>query len=81
MDSGSGSGNNNRNQDDNETEVNQPVRCLHDYLQPTSQTTPLSMVMPAGAGQFEIKPGVIQLLPTFQDLDSESAYSHLREFE
>lgn len=81
MDSGSGSGNNNWNQDDNETEVNQPVRCLHDYLQPTSQTTPLCMIMPTGAGQFEIKPGVIQLLLKFHGLDSESAYLHLREFE
>ena len=86
MASGSGSGNNNddrndRNDNDNNGVVNQRARSLREYLQPTRTTTPSCMVVPPNVGNFEIKPGVIQLLPKFHGLDSESAYSHLREFE
>lgn len=78
--SGNGAGPNNNGNGNNE-EVNQPTRTLHDYLHPARQTTPLRIVMPPTAGQFEIKPGVIQLLPKFHGLKSESAYLHLKKFE
>ena len=39
------------------------------------------MVFPPNVGIFEIKPGVIQLLPKFHDLDSKSPYLHLKEFD
>ena len=32
-------------------------------------------------GHFELKPGIIQLLPKYHGLDSESPYLHLKEFE
>ena len=32
-------------------------------------------------GNFNMKPGVIQLLPKFHGLDSESSYLHLKEFD
>eukprot|EP00268_Persea_americana_P041107 TRINITY_DN4093_c0_g3_i1.p1 TRINITY_DN4093_c0_g3~~TRINITY_DN4093_c0_g3_i1.p1 ORF type:complete len:157 (+),score=5.03 TRINITY_DN4093_c0_g3_i1:792-1262(+) len=86
MSSGSGNDNNNndqngRNDNDNNVEVNQRARSLREYLQPTRTTTPSCTVVPRNMGNFEIKPSVIQLLPKFHGLDSESAYSHLREFE
>ena len=73
--------NGNGNGPNNNGEVNQPLRSLRDYLHPTRQATPSCMVIPAGAGQFDIKPGVIQLLPKFHGLESESAYLHIKEFE
>ncbi len=39
------------------------------------------MVFPPNVGTFEIKPGVIQLLPKFHGLDSKSPYLHLKEFD
>jgi len=73
--------NGNGNGPNNNGEVNQPLRSLRDYLHPTRQATPSCMVIPAGAGQFDIKPGVIQLLPKFHGLESESAYLHIKEIE
>ena len=37
--------------------------------------------MVVGLGQFGIKLGVIQLLPKFHSLDSESVHLHLKELE
>ena len=36
---------------------------------------------PPHASHFNFKPGIIQLLPTFHDFESENPYLHLREFE
>ncbi|RWR98306.1 Retrotransposon gag protein [Cinnamomum micranthum f. kanehirae] len=71
----------NPNGDHNGGEVNQPPRKLCDLLNPARRTTPSCIVLPAIAGQYEIKPGNIQLLPKFHRLDSESACLHLREFD
>ena len=81
MASRSDSGNNDRDDNENNVEVNQPPRTLRDFLNPARQTTPSCIAMTTIAGQYEIKPGVIQLLPKFHGLDSESAYLHLKEFE
>jgi hypothetical protein len=67
--------------DDLENQVDQPARTLRDYLQPTRTSTPSCVVFPANARNFDIKPGVIQLLPKFHGLDSESPYLHLKEFD
>jgi hypothetical protein len=36
---------------------------------------------PPNASHFNFKPNIIQLLPSFHDLDLENTYLHLREFE
>ena len=48
------------------------VRTLTDYLQPTRVSTPSCIVFPNVVGNFDMKPGVIQLLPKFHGLDSEN---------
>ena len=58
-----------------------PIRTLRDYLQPTRISTPSCMVIPSTGGTFDMKPGIIQLLPKFHGLDSESPYLHLKEFD
>ena len=58
-----------------------PVRTLRDYLQPNRASTPSCIVFPNVVGNFEMKPGVIQLLPKFHGLDSENLYLHLKEFD
>jgi hypothetical protein len=39
------------------------------------------VAVPANTGNFEIKPGVVQLMPKFRGLDSENPYMHLKEFD
>lgn len=67
----------------NDSEINNdlPVRTLRDYLQPARTNTRSCMAFPQNTGTFEIKRGVIQLLPKFHGLDSKSPYLHLREFD
>ncbi len=72
---------NGSNQGDNEFQDDLPIRTLRDYLQPTRTSTPSCMVIPSAAGAFDMKPGIIQLLPKFHGLDSESPYLHLKEFD
>jgi hypothetical protein len=50
-------------------------------MNPTRTSAPLCIVFPPDASHFNFKPGIIQLLPSFQDLDVENPYLHLREFE
>uniref|UniRef100_A0A2N9GKN7 Retrotransposon gag domain-containing protein n=1 Tax=Fagus sylvatica TaxID=28930 RepID=A0A2N9GKN7_FAGSY len=69
------------NQGENEHNNAIPVRTLRDYLQPTRASTPSCIVFPNVVGNFEMKPGVIQLLPKFHGLDSENPYLHLKEFD
>ena len=68
-------------QDENEVHNEPPFRSLRDYLQPARTSTPSCMVFPVNAGNIDFKPGVIQLLPKFHGLDTESPYLHLREFD
>ena len=56
-------------------------RTLRDYLQPARASTPSCIVFPQNAGNVDLKPGVIQVLPRFHGLDSESAYQQLKEFD
>ena len=67
--------------DENEVgNVPQP-RTLRDYLQPARTSTPSCIIFPHNVGNIDFKPGLIQLLPRFHGLDSESAYLHIKEFE
>ena len=69
------------NQGENEHNNAIPVRTLRDYLQPTKASTPSCIVFPNVVGNFEMKPGVIQLLPKFHGLDYENPHLHLKEFD
>ena len=68
------------NEHNNDLNVNQP-RTLRDYLQPARSSIPSCIIIPPGSGNVDLKPGVINLLPKFYGLDSESPYLHLKEFD
>ncbi len=57
------------------------VMTLRQYLQPARTSQPSCIIFPNNVGHFDIKPGVIQLLPKFHGLESESPYLHLKDFE
>jgi len=57
------------------------LRTLRDHMNPTRTSAPSCIVFPLDASHFNFKPSIIQLLPTFHDLDLENPYLHLREFE
>ena len=59
---------------------NQP-RTLRHYMNPTRTGAPSCIVFPPETSQFNFKPGIIQLLPTFHGLQSENPYLHLRDFK
>ena len=58
----------------------QPFRTLRDLLHPSRHTSPSCFIFPLNERNFDVKPGTIQLLPKFHGLESESAYSHLKDF-
>jgi hypothetical protein len=60
---------------------NRQVRTMRDYLQPTRSSSPSCFIFPLNANNFRFKPGMIALLPNFHGLESESAYSFLKDFE
>ena len=64
-----------------EEHENQLLRTMHEYLQPSGNSTPSCFIFPLNANNFTFKPGVISLLPNFHDLESESPSLHLKEFE
>ncbi|XP_022849858.1 uncharacterized protein LOC111371943 [Olea europaea var. sylvestris] len=51
------------------------------YLQPPLNFAPSCFIFPLNANNFRFKSGMIPLLPNFHDLESESPYLHLKEFE
>ncbi|GAB2270824.1 hypothetical protein Dimus_038880 [Dionaea muscipula] len=54
---------------------------LHAHFIPNVYDTPSCIVHPAiNAANYEIKPGTIQSLPTFNGLSQEDPYIHLSEF-
>ena len=55
-----------------ENQENIGMQTLREYLQPTRTSTPSCMIIPTNMGHFELKPGIIQLLPKYHGLDSES---------
>uniref|UniRef100_A0A2N9HET6 Retrotransposon gag domain-containing protein n=1 Tax=Fagus sylvatica TaxID=28930 RepID=A0A2N9HET6_FAGSY len=62
-------------------EEDQPIKTLHDYLHPTRNSSPSCIMFPANQQNFDFKPGMIPLLPTFHGMDNENPYVHIREFE
>jgi len=54
---------------------------LKDCMYPTRSTQPSCITLPALTANFEIKSGMIQMLPVFQGLANENPYQHIREFE
>jgi hypothetical protein len=62
-------------------EEDQPIKTLHDYLHLTRNSSPSCIMFPANQQNFDFKPGMIPLLPTFHGMDNENPYVHIREFE
>ncbi|KAF7815007.1 hypothetical protein G2W53_028976 [Senna tora] len=59
----------------------EPLRPLKEYFTPSNYDSPSSTRLPEiGANQFEIKPSIIQMLPSFYGLSSENPYKHIDEF-
>ena len=65
----------------NEKNEDNRGRTLGDYMNPTRTSARSCIIFPFDASHFNFKPGIIQLLPTFHDLDLKNPYLHLREFE
>ena len=63
----------------NEDEL--PTKSLHDYLHPTRNSAPSCIMFPANVQNFDFKPRMIPLLPTFHGMENENPYVHFREFE
>ena len=63
----------------NEDEL--PTKSLHDYLHPTHNSAPSCIMFPANVQNFDSKPGMSPLLPTFHGMENENPYVHIREFE
>ena len=62
-------------------EEDQPIKTLQDYLHPTRNSSPSCIMFPANQQNFDFKPEMIPLLPTFHGMDNENPYVHIREFE
>jgi len=56
-------------------------QTLREYLHPARQSTPSCIILPLNQQAFNLKPGMIQLLPTFHGMDSENPYIHIKDFE
>ena len=56
-------------------------RTLQDLLVPARSNTASAVVLPVDPNQFNFKPGVIQLMPSFHGLERENPYVHLKGFE
>ena len=54
---------------------------LKDKLRPARSNTASAVVLPTETNQFNFKPGVIQLLPSFHGLEKENPYLHIKGFE
>ncbi|WP_193450506.1 retrotransposon gag family protein, partial [Streptomyces plicatus] len=57
------------------------VVTLRDYMYPTRTTQPSCITLPTSNATFELKSGLIQMLPVFRGMDQENPYQHVREFE
>jgi len=57
------------------------ITVLENHMNPTRTSAPSCIVFPPDASHFNFKPDIIQLLPSFHDLDLENPYLHLREFK
>lgn len=62
-------------------ENGEDTKTLRELFSPITTNTPSCIVLPATtAAHFELKPQIIQLLPTFHGLDREAPYMHVKEF-
>ena len=54
---------------------------LIDHFSPISANPPSCIIFPeTNATHFELKPSIIQLLPSFYGLDREDPYMHVKDF-
>lgn len=57
------------------------TRSLRDLFAPVATNAPCIVLARTNATHFDLKPHVIQLLPSFQGLDLEHPYSHVKKFK
>ena len=56
-------------------------KTLRELFSPIATNPPSCIVLQATiAAHFELKPQIIQLLPTFHGLDREDLYMHIKDF-
>jgi TolA-binding protein len=57
------------------------IMSLHELFAPTAISTHSCIVLPpTNATHYDLKPHVIQMLPSFYGLDHENPYSHVKKF-
>lgn len=55
-------------------------QTIHQLVAASYQQQPLCITYPVGGRPFELKSGLIHLLPTFYGLQNENPHTHLEEF-
>ncbi|KAL6498650.1 hypothetical protein OROGR_028197 [Orobanche gracilis] len=56
-------------------------KTLIEYFSPVTANSPSCIVLPTtNATHFELKPSIIQLIPSFYGLEREDPYMHVKEF-
>ncbi|KAL4348713.1 hypothetical protein GQ457_17G011790 [Hibiscus cannabinus] len=67
-----------------ESDINEPMaeedQIIRQLAAAPTEQQPLCITFPNGQTPFELKPGLIHLLPTFHGLPSENPHKHLTEF-
>ena len=63
-----------------QAEAEAPMKLKNTYM-PTRMGMTSCILMPDDSGKFTVRPGVIQILPTFHGMESENPYLHVKEFE
>ncbi|KAK8511906.1 hypothetical protein V6N12_074596 [Hibiscus sabdariffa] len=67
-----------------ESDINEPMaeedQTIRQLAAAPAKQQPLCITFPNGQTPFELKPGLIHLLPTFHGLPSENPHKHLTEF-
>jgi hypothetical protein len=67
---------------ENERHRENHTRSLRDLFAPIATNSHSCIVLPlTNATHFDLKPYVIQVLPSFHDLDLENPYSHVKKFK
>lgn len=61
----------NGNWPNNNGKINQRLRSFNEYSHPTRQATISCMVIPLGAGQFDIKPRSSNFFPNSRDVNKK----------
>jgi hypothetical protein len=62
-------------------QVNVEEKTLIDHFSPISANPPSCIIFPeTNATHFELKPSIIQLLPSFYGLGKEDPYMHVKDF-